>query len=260
MTEAESFSCIFSCSVSALFATSHPQSPLGFDSKLHGCGVVRMHVSASCAVTATATLTFHKRDAGWREGLMSLYNSWALSEESFIYTSPVISWQDSGPVRCFHLLFCWLLRGNGGIDKQRHKCHPPSLWIVLIICCRFWHGWTVWKSLHWHPQKMRKSYLQHKSHPGLSLLTGVHSRGSANPHASSSVFVRHWCTAADTQKARDKAEAHLTETQWHADVICVHLYAKHRCDSYHTGLNVISIIFMWGRRYEKHTCKGIRMT
>lgn len=26
--------------------------------------------------------------------------------------------------------------------------------------------------------------------------------------------------------------------------------------SYHAGLNVISIIFMWGRRYEKHTCKN----
>lgn len=49
---------------------------------------------------------------------------------------------------------------------------------------------------------MRKSCLQHKSHRGLSLLTGVHSQGSTNPHASSSVFVCYWCTAADTQKAQ----------------------------------------------------------
>lgn len=38
--------------------------------------------------------------------------------------------------------------------------------------------------------------------------------------------------------------------------ICAHLYAKRPSDSYHTGLDVISIIFMLGRKYEKHTGKG----
>lgn len=38
-------------------------------------------------------------------------------------------------------------------------------------------------------------------------------------------------------------------------MICVDLYAKQQCDSYHAGLNVISIIFMLGRRYEKHAYK-----
>lgn len=38
--------------------------------------------------------------------------------------------------------------------------------------------------------------------------------------------------------------------------IGAHLYAKRPSDSYHTGLDVISIIFMLGRKYEKHTGKG----
>lgn len=38
--------------------------------------------------------------------------------------------------------------------------------------------------------------------------------------------------------------------------ICAHLYVKRPSDSYHTGLDVISIIFMLGRKYEKHTGKG----
>lgn len=38
--------------------------------------------------------------------------------------------------------------------------------------------------------------------------------------------------------------------------ICAHLYAKRPSDSHHTGLDVISIIFMLGRKYEKYTGKG----
>lgn len=75
---------------------------------------------------------------------------------------------------------------------------------------------------------MRKSCLQHKSHRGLSLLTGVHSQGSTNPHASSSVCLSVTDVLQQThKKPKDKADAYLTETQWHADVICVNLYAKH---------------------------------
>lgn len=73
-------------------------------------------------------------------------------------------------------------------------------------------------------------------------------------------FARHWCTAGDTHKhthkPQDKAEAHLTETQWHADVVRVNLHAKHRSDSYHTGLDVISIIFIQGRNIWKSHLQG----
>lgn len=92
------------------------------------------------------------------------------------------------------------------MDKQRHK---TPIWSVLIICCRFWqrckrHGWAVENHSADTPWKISRSYLEHKSHPGLSLVTGVHSHGSANPPASSSVFVRHWCTAALTQNIKTK--------------------------------------------------------
>lgn len=129
-------------------------------------------------------------------------------------------------------------------------------WSVLIICCWFWqrfkrHGWTLWRS----PQTIRENYPQHKSHPGLSICWQVYALMGALILMLLLLCPSQIHCSRNT-KAKDNAKAYLTETQWHADAIWVNLYAKHWSDSYHTEPNGISIIFMWGRRYEKHTCKG----
>lgn len=94
VTKAESFSCsLFSCSASALLTASHAHNLLGFDYRLDGCGArafLRVRTYVLCC-HCDCDFDLSARDAGWREGVMSLYNSWALSEESSIYMRSVIS-------------------------------------------------------------------------------------------------------------------------------------------------------------------------
>lgn len=100
---------------------------LGFDCGLHGWEVVHlrmcMHVSALCPVILIVTLTFN-RGCWTGRGLNEFvgYNIRALSKESSIYMSSIISWQDSGLALCFHLLFCWL---HVGVERWINKETPP---------------------------------------------------------------------------------------------------------------------------------------